>query len=88
VGRFGGNDFRNAGRASAEAACQVFEVGELVVNGGGELDAALVVEAKSFLELGEHANAARDGESHAAEFTEELVPLLRGNSAATAEEIE
>ena len=88
MGGFGGNDLSNACGTIAKAACQELEVGELVMNCLGELDAALVVETKGFLEVGEHARSSWDGESHTAEFPQELVPFFGGNTAAAAEEIE
>jgi hypothetical protein len=85
---FGGNDLRDARGTMCQAVGQELEVGELVVNGSGEFDSALLVEAKGFLEMGEHARSDRDGESHTSEFTEELVPLFGGDAAASLEEIE
>jgi hypothetical protein len=82
------NDLSDACRAIAEAARQELEVGKLVVNCLGELDSAFIMEAKGFLEMREHAPAARDGKGHAAKFAEQLVPLLGCDAATTTEQIE
>jgi hypothetical protein len=88
MGGFGRNDLSNAGWALAEAAGQGLHVGELVVNGLRKLDATLLVEAKGFLEMGEHSLAARDCKGHAAKLAEQLVPLLGCDTASSAEKVE
>jgi hypothetical protein len=73
---FGWDNLSDACGTLAEAFGQELEVGELVVNGFGDLDAAFFVETKGFLEMGEHAHAARDGESDAAKFAGSWYPGL------------
>jgi hypothetical protein len=85
---FRGNDLGDSGWTLAEAASERLEVGELVVNSLRKLDSALVVHPKCFLEMGEHAGASRDSKGHAAKFTQELVPLLHSDAAASLEQVE
>jgi hypothetical protein len=82
------NDLSDACRALTEAARQELEVGKLVVNGLRELDSAFIVEAKGFLEMGEHARASRDCKRHAAKFAEQLIPFFGCDAAPSAEQIE
>jgi len=77
-----GNDFGNTRGSRRHILGKGPEVLELVVDLGGESDAAAVAMTKGKLEVREQATAPGDGEDHAAQFTQQAVPNLEGYTFA------
>ena len=78
--------FANGRRAGRQVAMKPPDIVQEVVKGRAEMDARLG-RVKSRLEKTKHATKTRDGKCHTAQFAEDTVPFLGGNSALCAGEV-